>query len=181
MAWTDEEIATLIRLVKQNLFAVQIAKEMHISRNAVIGKVHRLNRKDPSVLLAASPKSVTLEPRDKTKRVGEKKPMAKKRSPGRSGLVVRAEAPSIVPTVKWVPPKTRPGPVTVETRALWMCKWPTGRDKQGAITFCGQVRKDWSYNSNDETASPYCEEHHDRSYQPIKAPAKPRPRPHFAK
>ena len=43
MSWTDERIEQLKTLWKQGLTASQIADEMGgVSRNAVIGKAHRL-------------------------------------------------------------------------------------------------------------------------------------------
>ncbi|MFZ2868729.1 GcrA family cell cycle regulator, partial [Zavarzinia sp.] len=43
MSWTDERIATLRDLWEQGLSASQIATKLgNITRNAVIGKVHRL-------------------------------------------------------------------------------------------------------------------------------------------
>jgi GcrA cell cycle regulator len=41
MNWTDEKFETLKGLLAQNLSASQIGNELGVSRNAVIGKVHR--------------------------------------------------------------------------------------------------------------------------------------------
>ena len=43
MAWTEDRVATLTKLWAEGLSASQIAKELgEVTRNAVIGKVHRL-------------------------------------------------------------------------------------------------------------------------------------------
>jgi len=43
MAWTDDRVATLTKLWADGLSASQIAKQLGgVTRNAVIGKVHRL-------------------------------------------------------------------------------------------------------------------------------------------
>lgn len=43
MQWTDERVATLQKLWQEGLSAGEIAKQLDITRNAVIGKAHRLN------------------------------------------------------------------------------------------------------------------------------------------
>jgi GcrA cell cycle regulator len=43
MSWTDERVETLKRMWAEGASASQIAKELgQVTRNAVIGKVHRL-------------------------------------------------------------------------------------------------------------------------------------------
>ena len=43
MAWTDDKIKQLKKLWGKGKSTVEIAKELGISKNSVIGKVHRLN------------------------------------------------------------------------------------------------------------------------------------------
>jgi len=43
MAWTDDKVKQLKKLWTKGKSAVEIAKELGISKNSVIGKVHRLN------------------------------------------------------------------------------------------------------------------------------------------
>ncbi|RMF73585.1 MAG: global cell cycle regulator GcrA-like protein [Alphaproteobacteria bacterium] len=62
MSWTDEKIELLKKLWAKGLSASQIAKELGdgISRNAVIGKVHRLGLKSrPSPVKSRSGKGKT--------------------------------------------------------------------------------------------------------------------------
>lgn len=42
MDWTQEQIATLLILKKEGYSASQIGKKLGCTRNAVIGKLHRL-------------------------------------------------------------------------------------------------------------------------------------------
>lgn len=58
MAWTDERIATLQKLWEKGLTASQIAEELgDVTRNAVIGKAHRLGLKSrPSPVKAEATK-----------------------------------------------------------------------------------------------------------------------------
>lgn len=54
-AWSDERIEQLKKLFDANLSASQIAAEMgHLSRNAVVGKLHRLGIKRGRVIKAKS-------------------------------------------------------------------------------------------------------------------------------
>ena len=83
MSWTDERIATLKKMWEGGSTASQIADELGgVSRNAVIGKAHRLGLKArPSPVKAAEKKAV---PPKKAKPAA--KPVAKKPQ-------VRADAP----------------------------------------------------------------------------------------
>ena len=58
MSWTDERIATLTKMWEGGATASQIADELGgVSRNAVIGKAHRLGLKArPSPVKANEPK-----------------------------------------------------------------------------------------------------------------------------
>ncbi len=60
MSWTDERIATLTKMWESGATASQIADELGgVSRNAVIGKAHRLGLKArPSARTTRSPTDV---------------------------------------------------------------------------------------------------------------------------
>ncbi|KQM18136.1 GcrA cell cycle regulator [Sphingomonas sp. Leaf24] len=72
MSWTEERIATLAKMWESGMTASQIAEELGgISRNAVIGKAHRLGLQsrpspvrsnDASKAAAAAPKPAPVEP-----------------------------------------------------------------------------------------------------------------------
>lgn len=171
MKWTQEQDEQLIKLVRvDRLFASQIADIFQVSRNAVIGKVHRMAKKDPTVLLAGSP----------TKEVPLKKVGKEGRSRKGGGLVKKRKGkprstPFVKPVIEWIPPKGKTsGPITVLSREAWMCKYPIEHD-EGATIFCGMPRQDWTSTSIDETAFPYCEKHHDLCYQPVSRSLKQRP------
>ena len=63
MSWTDERVETLKRMWADGQSASQIAKELGgVTRNAVIGKVHRLglsNRSDEAEAPAPAPAAGT--------------------------------------------------------------------------------------------------------------------------
>ncbi|MXO47873.1 GcrA cell cycle regulator [Erythrobacter vulgaris] len=74
MSWTDERIATLKKMWEGGSTASQIADELGgVSRNAVIGKAHRLGLKSrPSPVKAAEKKKVVPKPKPASKPVAKK-------------------------------------------------------------------------------------------------------------
>jgi len=180
--WPRERIDELVRLVKEKLMAGEIAQRMHLSRNAIIGKVHRLARKPEFEGLKFAHKPFKYERARQPKAKAETTMATNPPEPRLLPVVRKPESPGMVTPVVWVPPKpTAPGePITLMTRDPWMCKWPVGRHN-GQTTFCGQLRAGWSQHSTDETATPYCESHHRLSYAGTGNRAVVRPRPHFVK
>lgn len=77
MAWTDDRVAKLRELWDKGLSASQIAKELAegVTRNAVIGKAHRMG-------LASRPSPVKTDPKKKAKKAAEKKAAPKSKIPG---------------------------------------------------------------------------------------------------
>ncbi|HEC01684.1 MAG: global cell cycle regulator GcrA-like protein [Alphaproteobacteria bacterium] len=78
MAWTDERVAKLRELWDKGLSASQIAAVLAegVTRNAVIGKAHRMN-------LASRPSPVKSDPKKKVKKAVEKKAApVKAKAPG---------------------------------------------------------------------------------------------------
>jgi GcrA cell cycle regulator len=111
MGWTDERVELLKKLWQDGLSASQIAKQLGgVTRNAVIGKVHRLGlsgRATPS-------------------------------KPQRTVFTRRLAEPSThAPTpVRYV--DEAPGMATVLTLQAHMCKWPIGDPALDNFTFCGR-------------------------------------------
>ncbi len=99
MSWTEERTATLQRMWESGATATEIAKELgDVSRNAVIGKAHRLGLKSrPSPVKSA----------DKKKAAPKAKPAPKKKA---------APAPSPTPTPAPVAakPAARPAPAPAQ-------------------------------------------------------------------
>ena len=88
MSWTDERIATLKKMWEGGSTASQIADELGgVSRNAVIGKAHRLGLKSrPSPVKAAEKKKAELKPKPAVK------PAAKKAAPRPAPVATPAPA-----------------------------------------------------------------------------------------
>ena len=149
MSWTDERVEILKKLWLEGLSASQIAKQLGgVTRNAVIGKVHRLGlsgRATPS-----QPARTTF----KTPR--PPRPMTSMQAPRRP--VERHAHPAPAPR----PPAyvELPGTATVLTLGAHMCKWPIGDPATEDFTFCGR---------RSESEGPYCVHHAQVAYQPQQA------------
>jgi GcrA cell cycle regulator len=153
MGWTDERVEVLKKLWLEGLSASQIAKQLGgVTRNAVIGKVHRLG------LSGRATPSQPTRPAFRTPRPPRPAISAPshRRSEPRHEPVVRVAA-------RPVPYVEEPGTATVLTLGAHMCKWPIGDPATAEFTFCGR-------RSTDE--GPYCIEHARVAYQPPQAKKK---------
>ena len=151
MGWTEERVELLKKLWQEGLSASQIAKQLGgVTRNAVIGKVHRLGlsgRATPS----KPARSVFKAPRPA-------RPVSLPSAPRR---IAEPAAHAIHPSpVRYV--DEAPGTATVLTLGAHMCKWPIGDPALDNFTFCGR--------RTDE--GPYCHEHAQIAYQPPQAKKK---------
>ncbi|HEY5072576.1 MAG TPA: GcrA family cell cycle regulator [Caulobacteraceae bacterium] len=147
MGWTDDRVETLKKLWLDGLSASQIAKHLGgVTRNAVIGKVHRLGlsgRATPSQPARTSFKA----PRPARQVVSHLQ------TPRR----VLERHPHPAPAPKPAAYVEQPGTATVLTLGAHMCKWPIGDPSTDDFTFCGR-------RASDE--GPYCVEHARLAYQP---------------
>ncbi len=94
MSWTDERIATLKKMWEGGSTASQIAEELGgVSRNAVIGKAHRLG-------LKSRPSPVKAKPKKKTapKKKAATRTAARKTAPARTPPKTAATAPKRPPS-----------------------------------------------------------------------------------
>ena len=136
MSWTEERIEQLKSLWTEGLSASHIAKLMGgVSRNAVIGKVHRLGLSGRAMV--PRPERIRLH--------------------GTPRHCPRAHLPE--------PPIVEEDPVILEDGSFAtvltindrMCRWPIGDPAENEFHFCGRKPK---------LASPYCEAHSRKAYQP---------------
>ena len=168
MSWTDERVETLKKLWTEGHSASQIAKQLGgVTRNAVIGKVHRLG------LSGRAAPSQPTRPLYKPARPVRQAPVARQiNGPTPSLQGVSASQNSInanhtrrtdqvlsrnLPSAPIIPYVELPGTATVLTLGAKMCKWPIGDPTSEAFSFCGR-------RANDGT--PYCVEHGRQAYQP---------------
>ncbi len=142
MGWTDERVTTLKKLWLDGLSASQIAKQLGgVTRNAVIGKVHRLGlsgRAAPS----QPARTIMKVPRPARPVVA-------------APVVVRRPTPPMMATPVYAQEEV--GSATVLTLGAHMCKWPIGDPATDGFSFCGR-------RSGED--GPYCVEHARLAYQP---------------
>lgn len=164
-AWTDERVELLKKLWNDGLSASQIAAELgNVTRNAVIGKVHRLGLSGR----AKTPGSAAPRPRKPAARPPSH-PMA---GQGGSTGMTRgntALAPQFSPEIEPEPQAERqPAPaeevvvpfserVTIMELREYMCRWPMGDPTSPEFRFCG---------GRSATGLPYCAYHARIAYQP---------------
>jgi len=149
MAWTDDRVEILKKLWIEGLSASQIANEMGgVTRNAVIGKVHRLG------LSGRATPSRPPRPRPKPAPARSRVAAASKPSAGTAPVAPRPEV-QVAP----IEPKRLPSGefATVLTLTSKLCKWPIGDPAKPGFKFCGRVSDD---------KAPYCTEHAAQAYQP---------------
>lgn len=144
--WTDQDVAMLQRLWKEGHSATEIGERLGVSRNAVLGKLHRLSFQDS--------------------------PDGKPVKPARANLQ-RPPAPPRKPKVKLVPPAPKPvlpsvqlvDDSIVKPRPLLMklfdldnndCRWPVEGEKANTL-FCGH---------NTHEGKVYCAYHCRMAYAP---------------
>jgi GcrA cell cycle regulator len=117
MSWTDERVETLKRMWAEGQSASQIAKELGgVTRNAVIGKVHRLglsNRAGEGAVStddAEAPASAPARAEAPSPKPAE--PLAAKPAPAPKPAAERPAAPAAAPTA---PPMAAPASSAVVT------------------------------------------------------------------
>jgi GcrA cell cycle regulator len=156
MGWTDERVEVLKKLWLEGLSASQIAKQLGgVTRNAVIGKVHRLG---------LSGRAAPSQPTRTAFRAPRPARPAAPAVTHRRAEALRPEArPAPRPIIPYI---EEPGTATVLTLGAHMCKWPIGDPASTEFTFCGR-------RAGDE--GPYCIEHARVAYQPPQSKKKSSP------
>jgi GcrA cell cycle regulator len=136
----------LKKLWLDGLSASQIAKQLGgVTRNAVIGKVHRLGLSG-----RAAPSQPT--------RPVFKAPRAPRPTPAPAPRRIEAHHPAPPPQPAYYPEE--PGSATVLTLGAHMCKWPIGDPAADGFSFCGR---------RTDVDGPYCAHHSAIAYQPQQA------------
>ena len=129
MSWTEEKVTKLKELWGKGNTASQIAEIIGgISRNAVIGKAHRLN-------LSAKIKTRTASPSQNYSNLSNDTNVKTKR--GR-----RSKFKSLIIEKDFEPEN----PKQLEELDESLCKWPIGHPNEKSFYFCGRSSlKDFSY------------------------------------
>ncbi|MFM8701501.1 MAG: GcrA family cell cycle regulator [Hyphomicrobiales bacterium] len=185
MSWNDERVETLKKLWNQGLSASQIAGELGhgITRNAVIGKVHRLGLSGRT----KSPSAPTSRQRKTTRApshpMGHSTMTRMRQASGRvtagiglptmrGSLAISASLPMISSLIEYQPASIEDVVVPISERITLMelrestCRWPFGDPSSVDFRFCG---------ASSPAGTPYCEFHSKLAYQPSNDRRKGRP------
>ncbi len=176
MAWTEDRIERLKTLWADGLSASQIATALgDVTRNAVIGKIHRLGlsgrggkgRVEPRPAAKAArpaerpapaaPAPVPAAPAPASMRVAAPQP-ALHRALSVGNTVLKAlpvEEEEAAPAAKAEVVPLRTG-VTIAELGSSTCRWPLGDPAEPGFAFCGH---------RTEPGQPYCAQHLERAFQ----------------
>ncbi len=156
MAWTDERVDILRKLWTEGHSASHIARTLgEVTRNAVIGKVHRLG---------LSGRATPSRPVKRPPRLARPKPIVANET-----AVAATDATTAKADLPDVQARSQSGqlqPVRLENGEkanvlnlqASMCKWPIGDPADPEFAFCGRHAK----------GGPYCAEHAKIAFQPAR-------------
>ncbi|MGB7241211.1 MAG: GcrA family cell cycle regulator [Sulfitobacter sp.] len=179
MSWTDDRVELLKKMWGEGQSASQIAKELGgVTRNAVIGKVHRLGLSNRAASPGTAAKS---EPKAKAAPKADPKPKAAPKSaePAKAEPAPKPNLPArkhIIPAGQPLPPQPSANEISpealakvseIEKKAKRLslmeltertCKWPVGDPATDDFWFCGLPV---------QQGKPYCEAHVGVAFQPM--------------
>ncbi len=173
MSWTDERVETLTKMWAEGQSASQIAKELGgVTRNAVIGKVHRLGLSNRAT--GGAPKPGAKEKAAKPAAAGAR--IARPAEPAPAAVAIVPLRKPIVPAGQPLPPQPSANEISpealasvreVEKKARKLklmqltertCKWPIGDPATDEFWFCGLAVL---------PGKPYCQAHVSVAFQPM--------------
>lgn len=165
MTWTDDRVEQLKKLWEGGLSASQIAAELgNVTRNAVIGKVHRLGlsgrAKSPS---SAAPRPRKARPAQHMMRVS--RPVSRGNTALAHSYDVEVEQADPVTYDNVVPMSQR---LTLLELNEATCHWPIGDPSNPEFFFCG---------GKALQSLPYCAHHSRIAYQPAGDRRRMQPKP----
>jgi GcrA cell cycle regulator len=148
--WTDDRVRKLRQLWSEGHSTAEIGRRMGISKNAVVGKAHRLDlpaRPSP-IRTGGSPRAPRASRRQPVPTLADTMPLSCLRDAD-----IPAPVEHIAPTVK----PARHVAITPRRSGSHSCCWPIGEPGTPAFRFC------------DDPAPldvPYCYEHARLAYKP---------------
>jgi len=191
MSWTDERVELLKKMWGEGQSASQIAKELGgVTRNAVIGKVHRLGLSNRSTGASPAKAEAKAKPAETAKAApspkpkAEPKPEAARPAPEPKPAAAAEARPTpparkqIIPAGQPLPPQPSANEISpealakvseIEKKAKKLtlmeltertCKWPVGDPATDDFWFCGLPV---------QPGKPYCEAHVGVAFQPMSA------------
>lgn len=186
MSWTDERVETLKKMWGEGQSASQIAKELGgVTRNAVIGKVHRLGLSNragtppakadvkPAAKVEAKPKVEPKAEPPKAEPRAEAKPAPERAEPAplpaRKMIIPAGQPLPPQPSANEISPEALASVREIEKKSAKIslmeltertCKWPIGDPATDDFWFCGLA---------SQPGKPYCEAHVGVAFQPMSA------------
>ena len=131
MGWTDESVNKLRELWAQGLTANEIAKKLGVTKNAIVGKVHRL-------CLTARPSPI--KPKESAVQTAPKLPL----SASEVDVVESADEKSKTAD------KNENSNIKLVDLDSHTCRWPLGDPRDDDFSFCGKKVR---------SGQTYCDEH----------------------
>jgi GcrA cell cycle regulator len=180
MSWTDERVEKLQEMWNEGLSAAQIAKALGgVTRNAVIGKVHRLglSNRAPAAPRAAAEAEAEAAADPAPLEIAEPAPAPEPEDEAAPPAAVDVPVPSRAPARE--PHRREPQPMTEDRLEVLanlaelektarrvtlldltekVCKWPIGDPTDPEFRFCGNPA---------HPGKPYCAAHVAVAFQPM--------------
>ena len=169
MVWTEETVEELKKMWDKGMTTGQIAKALNVTKNSIIGKVHRLclTARPSPIKKSATPKNTDAEDKKTTTKAKKTcKTSTKNEKPAENKVEDKVETKVEKKVEKAVKEKTvatkevkpaEASPKFVEETNIPLvkldnhtCRWPLGDPKDNDFCFCGKRIK---------TGQTYCEEH----------------------
>ena len=143
MAWTEQMVEDLKKMWHEGLTTGEIGKRLGVSKNSIVGKVHRLQ-------LSGRP-----SPIKKKDEISEEKAAPAKPAKEEKAAPVKAKEekrPEPAKEEKFEPVAKIPSLTDLDNHP---CRWPVGDPKDENFHFCGKKVK---------SGQTYCEEHANIAY-----------------
>ena len=143
MSWTEDRVSLLKKLWGDGHTAAEIAKQLGgVTRNAVIGKAHRLKLSN-----RVSPIQQNKKPANKNT---QRKVVEKEK------ITTSATPKSTTPTTSALKSPSPENLYSLTELQPRMCRWPSGDPREEDFGFCGE---------RTISGIPYCAEHAKVAYQ----------------
>jgi len=160
MAWTNQMVEQLRVLWQEGLTTSEIAKRLGVSKNSIVGKIHRLKLPGRPSPIKKEEKDTKTPAKKLFEKVKEKFSKKTKDAPDiepEKPVTTQVEVEVAIPETVSVMPtpevqEEREAEVLVKLTDLdnHTCRWPIGDPKDENFHFCGKKIK---------TGQTYCDEH----------------------
>ena len=159
MAWTEQMVEDLRAMWKQGLTTAEIGKRLNVTKNSIVGKVHRLglsgrpspikkkNEENPAEGNKAAEDAPAVSSKNTESTQLKKEPVKVEKTSMPAGSPVMASSAKNEPAKK--------GMMSLMDLDNHTCRWPLGDPKDENFHFCGRKVK---------IGQTYCEEHANIAY-----------------